>query len=63
MTVNVKNHVPVYFTYLTVWMSDDGRPHFSPDAYNMDPSLTKLLKLGDPSKTEEATNFSRIRYG
>ncbi|MBX3487492.1 MAG: L,D-transpeptidase family protein [Candidatus Paracaedibacteraceae bacterium] len=63
ITVNVKDHVPVYFTYLTVWMSDDGRPHFSPDAYNMDPNLTKLLKLGDPSKTEEATNFSRIRYG
>lgn len=62
-TVNIKNHLPVYFTYQTVWMSDDGRPHFSPDAYNMDPNLVKLLGLSDTPKTEEATNFSRIRYG
>ena len=63
ITVNIKNHIPVYFTYLTVWMSDDGRPHFSPDAYNMDGTLVKLLGLSDTPKTEEAANYSRIRYG
>ena len=63
ITVNIKKHIPVYFTYQTVWMSDDGRPHFSPDAYNKDGTLIKMLGLSPTPKIEDAANYSRIRYG
>jgi L,D-transpeptidase YcbB len=45
MTIPIKNQITVYFTYQTVWLSDDGKPHFSPDAYKMDDKLIDLLKL------------------
>lgn len=37
--------LPIYLTYLTAWVDDDGVAHFSDDIYNMDEQLIKMLKL------------------
>ncbi|WP_010297576.1 L,D-transpeptidase family protein [Candidatus Odyssella thessalonicensis] len=62
ITVPLKKQLPVYFTYQTVWLSDDGKPHFSPDAYKMDDNLIELLKLNRQPVTEIAKSNYQIRY-
>lgn len=62
ITVPIKEKLPVYFTYQTVWVADDGKPHFSPDAYNMDDRLIDLLKLKDQPLTKLASQTYKIRY-
>lgn len=42
-TLSIKNDIPVYFTYMTVWVDDKGRSHFSPDAYDIDDTLIEAL--------------------
>lgn len=59
----MKSKIPVYFTYQTVWISDDGKPHFSPDAYKMDDNLIRLLNLDDQSVMELARSRYPVRYG
>ncbi len=59
-TVPLKTPMPVYFTYQTVWLSDDGKPHFSPDAYKMDDRLISLLKLEDHPVAQMVKNKSLI---
>ncbi|MBW8308839.1 MAG: L,D-transpeptidase family protein [Candidatus Paracaedibacteraceae bacterium] len=62
-TVSLKTPMPVYFTYQTVWLADDGKPHFSPDAYKMDDSLISLLKLEELPLVQFAESTSQFKYG
>jgi murein L,D-transpeptidase YcbB/YkuD len=62
-TVSLKTPVPVYFTYQTVWLSDDGKPHFSPDAYKMDEPLISRLKLEDHPLIQIAKSNNQLGYG
>ncbi|AIK95949.1 L,D-transpeptidase family protein [Candidatus Odyssella acanthamoebae] len=62
-TVSLKTPMPVYFTYQTAWLSDDGKPHFSPDAYKMDETLISLLKLEDYPLTQIAKSNDQLVYG
>lgn len=42
-TIALKNALPVYLTYLTVWVDDENKSHFSPDAYEIDDVLIDAL--------------------
>lgn len=44
-TLPLPEKIPVYLTYLTVWVKEDGAVYFSDDHYKMDPGLIKNLKL------------------
>lgn len=59
----LKNNLPVYFAYMTVWVDDDGHSHFSPDAYDMDDALIKALnvKVDVPLSVAVGKNL-KIRY-
>ena len=59
----LKHNVPVYFTYMTVWVDDNGKSHFSPDAYDMDDTLIKALKvkIDIPLQVAVGKNL-KIRY-
>lgn len=36
--------LPVYLTYMTVWVDEEGRPHFAKDIYHKNESVEKMLK-------------------
>jgi len=42
--VNMKTHIPVYITYYTTWLNDDGQIYKSPDIYGYDERLKKAMK-------------------
>jgi L,D-transpeptidase YcbB len=44
-TIPLKNKIPVYFTYQTVWLNEKGTVYFSNDLYQFDTTLMKLLHL------------------
>jgi L,D-transpeptidase YcbB len=62
-SIVIKNSIPVYFTYMTVWVDDNGKSHFSPDAYDMDNTLIKALnvKTDVPLQVAVGKNL-KIRY-
>lgn len=37
--------VPVYFTYQTVWLGEDGLVYVSDDPYRMDPKMAKVMQV------------------
>jgi len=39
----LKNKIPVYIGYLTVWIDMQGETHFYEDIYNRDERLAQLL--------------------
>lgn len=45
VTVPLKEQINVYFTYQTVWQGEEDMLYFSPDAYTLDHTLEKLLKI------------------
>lgn len=42
-TVNPEQTIPVFFTYQTVWLGEDGLVYISDDPYRMDPKMEKVL--------------------
>jgi hypothetical protein len=46
--INLKNPIPVYLTYQTVFFDDAGQVQTRPDIYGLDKNVTALLK-GEPS--------------
>lgn len=62
-SIAIKNSIPVYFTYMTVWVDGHGKSHFSPDAYDMDDTLIKALnvKADVPLQVAVGKNL-KIRY-
>lgn len=62
-TISIDQSIPVYFSYLTVWVDDAGKTHFSPDAYDLDNSLIKALDIqtGVPLQVAVGKNY-KIRY-
>lgn len=61
LTVPLKEKINVYFTYQTVWQSDDGEIYFSPDAYKLDPTLEKILS-SDLKQSVAASKGGKTRY-
>lgn len=53
VTVPLKEQINVYFTYQTIWQGEDDILYISPDAYNLDPLLEKLLKIDLKSELQE----------
>ena len=43
----IKNPIPVYILYYTVWISDDGAVVYGNDIYDLDPQVIGLLKSID----------------
>ncbi|MBX9805613.1 MAG: L,D-transpeptidase family protein [Alphaproteobacteria bacterium] len=43
-TVNPAANIPVFFTYQTVWIGQDGLIHISDDPYRLDAKMEKVLK-------------------
>lgn len=44
-TVKPQEDLPVFFTYQTVWMGNDGLTHVSDDPYKMDAKMVKVLNV------------------
>lgn len=42
-SVNLDTTIPVFFTYQTVWLGEDGLIYISDDPYRMDPKMEKVL--------------------
>lgn len=61
VTVPLKEQINVYFTYQTTWQGEEELLYFSPDAYNLDPALEKLLKINLKNEPQEGkTNKTRL---
>lgn len=45
--IKPSDQMPVYVTYVTVWVDDKDIVHFSDDAYHMDAGIVKALELGE----------------
>ena len=60
--VNVKDSIQVYFTYMTVWVDDENKAHFSDDVYNLDPTLIKLLHLQDEVTVDTMNKKLKPRF-
>ena len=43
--VPIKNPLPVYLTYITAWVDDEGRLQFRDDIYGMDKTLAAALRV------------------
>ncbi|MGL4825393.1 MAG: L,D-transpeptidase family protein [Alphaproteobacteria bacterium] len=50
-SIPLKTSLPVYLTYMTVWVRDDGRASFAKDIYGKDSSVAKFVEknLNTPS--------------
>ncbi|MGL4371359.1 MAG: L,D-transpeptidase family protein, partial [Alphaproteobacteria bacterium] len=50
-SIPLKTSLPVYLTYMTVWVRDDGRASFAKDIYGKDSSVAKFVQknLNTPS--------------
>ncbi|WP_270087200.1 L,D-transpeptidase family protein [Sphingobacterium sp. SYP-B4668] len=42
--VKMKKHIPVYITYYTTWLNDEGELYKAPDIYGYDERLRKAMK-------------------
>lgn len=57
--LNMENPVPVYITYITAWLGEDGRPVFRPDIYNRDAALAAAIGKAGDSPRRLAVSMSR----
>lgn len=62
-SIPLKDSIPVYFAYLTVWVDDNNVTHFSNDVYNMDDQLVKQLKLFHEVTYDAPEKAKRPRLG
>lgn len=57
--LNMENPVPVYISYITAWLGEDGRPVFRPDIYNRDAALAAAIGKAGDSPRRLAVSMSR----
>ncbi len=57
--LNMENPVPVYITYITAWLGEDGRPVFRTDIYNRDAPLAAAIDKAGDSPRRLAVSMSR----
>lgn len=57
--LNMENPVPVYITYITAWLGEDGRPVFRTDIYNRDAALAAAIDKAGDSPRRLAVSMSR----
>lgn len=57
--LNMENPVPVYITYITAWLGEDGRPVFRTDIYNRDAALAAAIDKAGESPRRLAVSMSR----
>jgi murein L,D-transpeptidase YcbB/YkuD len=57
--LNMENPVPVYISYITAWLGEDGRPVFRPDIYNRDAALAAAIDKAGDSPRRLAVSMSR----
>jgi murein L,D-transpeptidase YcbB/YkuD len=57
--LNMENPVPVYITYITAWLGEDGRPVFRTDIYNRDAALAAVIDKAGETPRRLAVSMSR----
>ena len=59
--VKLEQTIPVYVTYFTAWVNDDGSLSTYGDVYNHDARMAAALELGGPAPTPEPVQGERRR--